>query len=145
MPQHAKPIVDLLDVQQQHIGQMRIERQEDDLLVGTFVPGPAFPSVEQLFRDFEEAVDVQALHVVDELDAAIAALGLHLRWPGTSEPMAIQDVQIWSDGAITCRLCGQSTTSAHAERQSTSRRHTMEGTKRLTPRCSGHGKKPPRR
>jgi len=81
MQKHAKHIVDLVDAKQRQIGQMQIERQEDDLLVGTFVSGPAFPSVEQLFRDFEEAVDVQALHVIDELDDAIAILGLRLPGP----------------------------------------------------------------
>jgi hypothetical protein len=41
---------------------------------------------------------------VEQLDAAIAAVGLHLRLPGTSQPLGIHDVQIWSDGGITCRL-----------------------------------------
>ena len=134
MQQRAEPIVDLMDTQQRHIGQMHIERQEDDLLVGTFVPGPAFSGVKQLFRDFEEAVDVQALHVIDELDAAIAALGLYLPWPDVPEHMAIQDVQIWSDGGMTCRLCGQSTTSANAGLQSKSPRQTKGVTKPLTTR-----------
>jgi hypothetical protein len=145
MPQGAEQIVDLLDTEQRLIGQMRIESREEDLLVGAFVPGPAFPSVEPLFRAFEEAVDVQALHVIDELDAAIAALGLRLRWPDAPEPMAIQDVQIWSDGGISCRLCGRPAASANAEFQSMSRRHTVEATDRLTTRCSGRGKQPPRR
>ena len=89
--------------------QMRIERQEEDLLSGMFVPGPAFPRVEQLFHEFEAAVEVQALHVIETLDATIAALGLHLQWPDAREPITVQDVQIWSDGSITCRLCSQST------------------------------------
>ena len=58
MQKHAQQIVDLMDVEERQIGQMRIERQGDNLIVGTFVPGPDFPSVEQLFRDFEEAVYV---------------------------------------------------------------------------------------
>ena len=145
MQQRAEPIVDLMDTQQRHIGQMQIEHQEDDLLVGTFVPGPGFPSVKRLFRDFEEAVDVQALHVIDELDAAIAALGLYLRRPDVAEPIAIQDVQIWSDGGMTCRLCGQSTTLANGERQSRAPRQTKGVAKRLTKRCSGRGRQPPRR
>ena len=145
MQQYPEQIIDLLDSQQRQIGQMRVESQEDDLLVGTFVPGPAFPRVEQLFRDFEEAVNAQALHVIDDLDAAIAALGLHLCWPDAREPIAIQDVQIWSDGGMTCRLCGQFTTSADAKRRSTSRPPTIQATKGLTTRCSGRGKQPPRR
>jgi hypothetical protein len=42
--------------------------------------------------------------VVDELDHAIAALGLLLQRPGNQEVEPIHDVQIWSDGAMTCRL-----------------------------------------
>ena len=103
-----------MDTEQQQLGQMQIERQEEALLYCTFVPGPAFPSVEQLFHEFEAAVEVQALHVIETLDATIATLGLHLQWPDTREPIAVQDVQIWSDGSITCRLCEQSVASAKA-------------------------------
>jgi hypothetical protein len=85
------------------------------------------------------------LHVIDELDAAIGALGLYLCWPDVPEPIVIQDVQIWSDGGITCRLCGQSTTSANAELQSRSPRQAKGVTKRRTKRCSGRGRQPPRR
>ena len=49
----AEQTVDLQDTQKRQIGQMRIERQEDDLLFGMFVPGPAFPSIEKLFHAFE--------------------------------------------------------------------------------------------
>lgn len=114
MQRGVEQIAELVDAKQRQIGQMRIEHREDDLLIGMFIPGSAFSSVEQLFREFEEAVNVQALHAIDELDAAIVALGLHLRWPGASEVIAIQDVQIWSDGSITCRLCSQSTVPVNA-------------------------------
>ena len=112
--------VDLMDTEQQQLGQVRIDRQEEDLLYGTFMPGPAFSSVEHLFHEFEAAVEVQALSVIETLDAAIAALGLHLQWPDTREPIAVQDVQIWSDGSITCRLCEQSVASAKAAPQTKS-------------------------
>ena len=72
MQLHVKQIVDLVDAEQRQIGQMRIERHEDDLILGKFVPGPAFPNVQQLFRDFEEAVEVQALHVINQLDANVS-------------------------------------------------------------------------
>jgi hypothetical protein len=52
----------------------------------------------------EDATDLQALHKVDELDAVIDALGLHLRWVDGSQELPIRDVQIWSDGAMSCRL-----------------------------------------
>ena len=103
-----------MDIEQRQIGQMRIERQEEDLLYGTFMPGPAFPNVEQLFHEFEAAVDVQALHGIETLDATIAALGLYLQWPDAREPITVQDVQIWSDGSITCRLCEQPVALAKA-------------------------------
>jgi hypothetical protein len=57
-----------------------------------------------VFRAFEEAVNSQALAVVDELDAAIATLGLHLRSPDSPQRLDIHDVQIWSDGGITFRM-----------------------------------------
>ena len=124
--------VNLVDTEQRQLGQMQIERQEEDLLYGTFVPGPAFPSVEQLFHEFEAAVEVQALHLVETLDAAIAALGLHLQWPDVREPIAVQDVQIWSDGTITCQLCKQPVPSAKAAPQTKSSRQAAEATNRLT-------------
>ena len=114
---------------------MHIERQEADLLWGTFVPGPAFPSVEQLFHAFEAAVEVQALHVIETLDAAIAALGLSLQRSNAGEPMAVQDVQIWSDGTITCRLCEQPVASVKATLQAQSSRQTAEAAHRLTSAC----------
>lgn len=100
----AEHIVELVDADQQQLGHMQIVRQEGALLVGTFQPGAAFRRVAQLFRDFEAAVDVQALHAIETLDTTIAALGLHLRDPVTLESIAIMDVQIWSDGGMTCRL-----------------------------------------
>lgn len=125
----AGQIVDLVDGEQRHIGQMRIERQEDDLIFGTFIPGPAFHSVEPLFRAFEEAVDVQALHVIDELDTAIGTLGLRIRCLDIMEPIEIRDVQIWSNDKITCRLSGQVSPS----------HHSLEGPDRLALRLREQG------
>src|SRR5712691_11414493 len=112
--------VNLVDTEQRQLGQMQIEQQEEDLLWGTFMPGPAFPSVEQLFHEFEAAVEVQALHVIEPLDAAIAALGLHLQRCNVRESIAVQDVQIWSDGTITCRLCESPVASVKATSQTQS-------------------------
>ena len=117
MSRYVGHSVDLMDTEQRQLGHMRIERQEEDLLYGTFVPGPAFPNVEQLFHEFEVAVEAQALHIIETLDAAIAALGLHLQWPDTRGLITIQDIQIWSDGTITCRLCEQPVASAKGRRQ----------------------------
>jgi hypothetical protein len=130
MQLHTSQLVDLVDAKQRQIGKIRIERQEDDLIFGTFIPGAAFSSVEELFREFEEAVGAQALHVIDELDIAIATLGLHLRCPEVMEPIAIWDVQIWSNGSITCRLCSQSIPLTDVKLQSAPSRHSMEGSDR---------------
>ena len=132
MSQHVGHIVDLVDTKQQQIGRMHIERQEEDLLCGTFVPGPAFPSVAQLFHAYEAAVEVQALPVLETLDTAIAALGLHLQRPIAREPIAVQDVQIWSDGTITCRLCEQPVASVKKTSQTKSSCQTAEATHRRT-------------
>ena len=83
----------LLDAQQRPLGQITLERSDGELLFGKFEPGPAFPVVEPLFRKFEEAADAQALGVVEELDRAIAALGLHLRTSAGSQRLPIHDVQ----------------------------------------------------
>jgi hypothetical protein len=123
--------VELVDAEQRQLGQMRIERQAEDLLYGTFVPGPAFPGVEQLFRDFEAAVDVQALHTLETLDAAIVALGLYLYWSEARESIAVQDVQIWRDGSITCRLCNQPAAPVQDIPPTSLSRHSAEATHRL--------------
>jgi hypothetical protein len=104
MQSHAEQLFHLMDTQHRQLGQVTVERAENQLLSGKFVPGLAFPAVEPLFRDFEEAVNAQALGVVDQLDRAIAALGLYLCSPDNSQQTPIHDVQIWSDGNITCRL-----------------------------------------
>lgn len=111
MQLQAEQVVHLVDAQGQQVGQIVIERREGNLVFGRFVPGPAFSTVQHLFREFEEAVNLQALSVVDELDTAIAALGLHLHTPDDSQRTEAHDVQIWSDGSITCRV-GRSTLSA---------------------------------
>lgn len=111
MQLQVEQVVHLVDLQGQQVGQIVIERREDNLVFGRFVPGPTFPTVQHLFREFEEAVNLQALSVVDELDTTIAALGLHLHTPGDSQRIEAHDVQIWSDGSITCRV-GSATVSA---------------------------------
>jgi hypothetical protein len=104
MQPDLEPVLPILDAQQRPLGQLCLERREGDLLIGKFIPGPAFPMAEPLFRAFEKAADIQALGVVDDLDASIAALGLQLVLPQSGQRVAIRDVQIWHDGGITCRL-----------------------------------------
>src|SRR5687767_2091463 len=94
------------DAQQRTLGRMTLETVNGDLLSGTFAPGEAFVAVEQLFKDFEEAVNAQALRTVDSIDAAIAELGLRLTATDGSQSIQVHDVQIWSDGGISCRTGG---------------------------------------
>jgi hypothetical protein len=63
-----------------------------------------YPTVQPLFRAFEEAVELQALKAVDRLDTTMASLGLQLGMPNEAERVAVHDVQIWSDGGMTCRV-----------------------------------------
>jgi hypothetical protein len=81
--------------QLRQICQITIERNEENLILGKFVPSPDFSAIEHLFEDFEEAVNLQALSVVDELDTKIVALGLYLRTPDGLQRIEIHDVQIW--------------------------------------------------
>ena len=95
---------ELIDAFHRPLGRILVEQRQDSLVVGRFIPGPAFSTIKHLFRRFEQAVNAQALSVVDELDAQIAALGLRLRRPGDVQETEIKDVQIWSDGNITFYL-----------------------------------------
>ena len=106
MQLQAKQTVDLVTAEKRSLGQVVIERSEEGCCFGSFTPRSAFSAVQPLFRDFEEAVNLQALSIVDELDAAIRALGLHICLPDGSQPVAVEDVQIWSDGRISFRIAG---------------------------------------
>jgi len=106
MTRQAEARFQILYAHQRQVGEIVIERSEEKLLFGKFIPGRAFSDVEHLFRDFEKAVNLQALRKVDELDTAISALGLYLKSPDGSQELPINDVQIWSDDSITCRLLG---------------------------------------
>jgi hypothetical protein len=110
-------LLELLDAKQRALGQITLEERQGDLLLGRFAPGPDFPAVEPLFREFEEAVNAQALGAADRCEAAIGALGLRLRAPGNREQMEIKDVQIWSDGGISCRIGGAVTGALNGNAQ----------------------------
>jgi hypothetical protein len=99
-------VFELVDSRQHCLGHVRMEREEAGLVLGEFIPAPAFASVQSLFREFEAAADQQALHRVEELDTAIAALGLRLR-SDCSGAIDVRDVQIWTDHGFSCRLVGQ--------------------------------------
>lgn len=95
--------IELRDSQRRLMGQIIIDRIASDLAFGKFEPGAGFPAVVSLFRAFEEAINLQALALVDQLDTAIASLGLVLSSPDGADCLDIHDVQIWSDGSISFR------------------------------------------
>jgi hypothetical protein len=98
MPLQPQQRVSLWDGQNRELGQVVIDRVEGDLVFGRFTPGPQYPSVERLFAEYVEAANEQLLSIVGELDAAIGALGLHLRSPGRTDLPTIDDVQIGAGG-----------------------------------------------
>lgn len=104
MKNASRPEYELLDQQQRCLGRISVANIRDGLLTGTLEREDAFASVEGLFREFEEAADSQQLTRVDELDHDIAALGLRLVSSDSSHVTLVSDVQIWSDGGITCRV-----------------------------------------
>jgi len=110
--------LELLDAEERTVGQITLEERQGDLLLGSFAPGPGFPAVEPLFRQFEEAVNAQALGAADRCEAAIGALGLSLREAGGAKRVEVMDVQIWSDGAMTCRLTSAAAVTLNGDRPS---------------------------
>ncbi len=104
MQLQAGQIFLLTDAEKHQLGRVAVEKCEKGVIFASFSPAEAFSSVRQLFREFEEAVEAQALAVVDELDRRIAALGLKLYSPDGSRVTNIHDVQIWSDGEVTFQL-----------------------------------------
>jgi hypothetical protein len=104
MKEFAEDLLHVIDADQRRLGTIKLEQIDDGLLFGAFTPGPDFPAVAAMFQKFEQAVNAQALSVVDKLDAEIAALGLRLCLSNKIECIKIHDVQIWSDGNFTCRL-----------------------------------------
>jgi hypothetical protein len=93
----------LLDGQGRHLGIVRVERIQGDVVFGLFKPGSAYAQVESLFTEYVAAANEQLLGIVGELDQELAKLNLHLgsAVPGTLP--AIHDVQI-GDGTITFRV-----------------------------------------
>jgi len=98
----ATQTVDLLDRKNRRLGLVTIERVDDDFVLGSFEPSPEFAAVEPLFSELVEAANEQLFHRVDDLDSAIAQLGLHLGTANGAPLPAISDVQI-ADGNISFR------------------------------------------
>jgi hypothetical protein len=136
MQLQVEQVVQLVDQKGQQIGQIEIERREENLIFGRFVPGPAFATVRPLFQKFEEAVNLQALSMVDELDTTIAALALHVQLPGGSQCVEAHDIQIWSDGSVTYRVSGATLSAKDEELESRQPVRSVEESDRLTNRST---------
>ena len=95
---------ELLDAQGRRLGRVQIERREGELLFAQFTAGPDYCAVRSLFEQFEEAADSQALAAVDRADAAIRALGLTFAAAEGEPAVPLSDVQIWSDGRMSCQI-----------------------------------------
>jgi hypothetical protein len=83
---------------------MHVETVEDDLLLGTFTAGLGFAGVRQLFLDWEQAVEGMSLSIADGFEREIEALGVHIESGPLAAAVRVYDVQIWSDGGMSCRL-----------------------------------------
>jgi hypothetical protein len=108
--------VSLCDGQGRSLGQVVIAKIEGDLVVGQFTPTPAFATVQPLFDEFVEAVNDELFHRVDELDKALAALGLRLDAPDGHWMPLIHDVQI-AGPDISFRIQKNGNGEAFAHRQ----------------------------
>jgi hypothetical protein len=108
----------LTDAKRHNLGQITLERRENDLLVGRFAPGPDFAEVEELFRAFEDAVESQALHALDKIEAMIAGVtpGFEIQEPDGANSVVVRDVQIWRDGGVTCRIAALASMSKNGSR-----------------------------
>ncbi len=100
---NANQTFDLLDKKGPLLGRVTVEAATDDLITGTFQAGPEFPAAADLFCRFEEAANGQSLAVLEEIETAIAALGLSLSLPDGPQRQAIHDMQVWQDGDFSCR------------------------------------------
>ena len=136
MELQVEQVVQLVDRQGQQLGQIEIERREENLIFGRFIPALAFSTVQPLFAEFEDAVNLQALSVIDELDTALAALGLHLQTPGDLQRIEAHDVQIWSDGSITCRVGNAALSAKDKALESRQSVRAVEESGRLTNRST---------
>jgi hypothetical protein len=124
----------LIDYQQRQIGQIKPESLTNDLLEGLFIPGPDFAAVAPLFQRFEDAVNAQALHVVDQIDGQIAELNMLLSVPDHSQSVNVHDVQIWSSGSFSCRLSDMAFVPVIRALQSSENGHSVSSVQLALPR-----------
>ena len=82
--------VALVDASGRDIGSVRVDEVTALWVGGDFTPGPDFPEVEPLFREFEQMVNDQSLSLIDPVMDAIGQLGIR-----TAGGTQLRDVQIY--------------------------------------------------
>ncbi len=99
----------LFDQQGRWFGQVRVESIDSDWVCGKLIPSLVYAQVEQLFRDFEDAVNHQEFTRADEIyESNIEPLGLQLRSANGLPPIAIWDVQIMNVSDFCCKTTADS-------------------------------------
>jgi len=96
--------VEITDSLGRRLGTFVIDEQRDRLLLGAVIRGPDYPSVEPLFLEFEEIANDQILSLLDSAQEPIEKLGIRLSSADGARQWPVHDVQIWSDGGMSCRL-----------------------------------------
>lgn len=97
-------VLGVSDAAGRDLGMVEVESITDGLVVGEFIPGPDYNQVEPVFREFAEMVEAFSLHHIDRAADAIGRIGVTIRAHPTRPPVAVHDVQIYSDGGFSCRL-----------------------------------------
>ena len=54
MQLQSEQVIQLIDQQGHLVGQIEIERREENLIFGRFVPGPAFSTMSTFFRNLRK-------------------------------------------------------------------------------------------
>jgi hypothetical protein len=85
-------------------GSVEIEEVADGLILGDFTPGPDYSTVQPIFRHFSDVVEQQSFSYLDAVQESIEAIGIVIRFEGEDTDVPVHDVQIYTDGAFSCRL-----------------------------------------
>src|SRR3954451_4714129 len=97
-------VLGVADALGRDLGSVAVESVHEGLIIGEFTPGPDYPAVEPVFREFSQMVEDFTLSLIDEAAAAIDRLGVTVRADASRPPVPVWDVQIYPDGGFSCRL-----------------------------------------
>lgn len=94
----------LKNPEKKKMGEIVVISRENMLLLGNFLPTTEFQPYEELFREFECAVNDQLFKEVERLEEAIQGLNFYLTDSPLDENIfEIEDLQIMKDG-VSFRL-----------------------------------------